>query len=211
MLNENQIVIYKWLSEELQYPVFAEAFNGAVHFINDKPPGYITFVCHMGRDFTNLLAKCVKGIKSVQTDYQKHLNTLQDDWRDEWGISNISLPDEVSADQLIPFTVCQQIRNLIEDHKSGTNRDNDSTNLFFQTFLDYADKDNIPDNLLKEWKATKKWFVKHAHLRKDNFYEDISIDIESHFKVLENFLYIAASSEYRRIKELNEILDAANS
>ena len=82
--------------------------------------------------------------------------------------------------------------------------------LFFSTFLDYSDKDKIPGNFLSEWKAAKDWFLGHAHLREKPFRPETDDDLEKHFKCLDGYLYIAASSQYERLKVLNEILDATN-
>ena len=82
--------------------------------------------------------------------------------------------------------------------------------LFFSTFLDYSDKDRIPKNFLSDWKAAKKWFLKHAHLRDNEFFIDASSEVVRHFKMLDELLYVAASSEFERIKGIHDILEETN-
>lgn len=211
-LNDQQKKVYEWLNDVLRMPVFAEAYMGAAIFINQKPAGYISFVAHAGRDLMNNLASEFSGINSGagRVDYVKHVDGLQIDWQDKWNVSDDLVPEGIKLSHSIPIDVCQKISAMIEDHKSGKERDEDKAARFFSLFLDYSDKDKIPSNILSEWKAAKKWFQGHTHLRKGNFKVETDRDLTMHFRCLEGFLYIAASSQYERLRSLNEILDATN-
>jgi hypothetical protein len=210
VLSKEQQRVYEWLNDDLNLPVFAEAYMGAAILLSQKPAGYISFVAHAGRDLMNRLASIVAGIKSERVQYQQHIDKLQGDWRDEWGLSDALSPEEVEKGHFIPIDVCQRISTLIEEHKSGRMRSSEADGLFFSTFLDYSDKDKIPGNFLSEWKAAKDWFLGHAHLREKSFREETDGDLVKHFKCLDGYLYIAASSQYERLTDLNEILDATN-
>lgn len=209
-LTKEQQRIYEWLNNDLSLPVFAEAYKGAAILLCQKPAGYISFVAHTGRDLMNRLASTVAGIKSERVQYQQHIDKLQGDWRDEWRLSDDLSPDVVEQGHQIPIGVCQRISNLIEEHKSGRLRSSEADGLFFSTFLDYSDKGKIPSNFLAEWKAAKDWFMGHAHLREKSFRTETDSDLVMHFNCLDGYLYIAASSQYDRLKDLNEILDATN-
>ena len=76
--------------------------------------------------------------------------------------------------------------------------------------LDYAYAEEIPRNLLTEWKNAREWFRAHAHLRDSAFETDASTEVERHFQILDDLLYNAASSELERIRSINEILEATN-
>lgn len=209
-LNVEQQRVYEWLNEGLSLPVFAEAYKGAAILLSQKSSGYISFVAHAGRDLMNRLASTVAGIKSERVQYQQHIDKLQGDWRDEWRLSDDLSPEVVESGHLIPIPVCQRITTLIEEHNSGRIRSSEADGLFFSTFLDYSDKDKIPGNFLSEWKAAKNWFLGHAHLRDKSFQAKAGDELEMHFNCLDGYLYIAASSQYERLKALNEILDATN-
>lgn len=209
-LNIEQQRVYEWLNDSLSLPVFAEAYKGAVFLLSQKPSGYISFVAHAGRDLMNRLASTVVGIKSEHVQYQQHIDQLQSDWKDEWRFSDDLSPEVIENGHLIPIHVCQRITTLIEEHKSGRIRSSEADGLFFSTFLDYSDKDKIPSNFLSEWKAAKKWFLGHAHLREQSFRTETDGDLVKHFKCLDSYLYIAASSQYERLKALNEILESTN-
>lgn len=210
MLNSKQQRVYEWLNDDLRLPVFAEAYKGAATLINQRPAGYVSFIAHVGRDLMNLLASTVTGIKSERVQYQQHIDKLQDAWLEEWRLSDELSPEVVEKGHLIPVDVCQRISTLIDEHKSGRMRSSEADGLFFSTFLDYSDKDKIPGNFLLEWKTAKKWFLGHAHLRNKPFRAETENDLVRHFNCLDGYLYIAASSQYDRLKALNEILDATN-
>jgi len=82
--------------------------------------------------------------------------------------------------------------------------------LFFSTFLDYSDKEKIPNNFFSEWKAAKDWFQSHVHLREKPFRPENENDLVRHFNCLDGYLYIAASSHYERLRALDEILEETN-
>lgn len=210
MLNHEQQRVCEWLNDDLSLPVFAEAYKGAAILINQRPAGYVSFVAHAGRDLMNGLASTVAGIKSGRVQYQEHIDKLQGCWREEWRFSNGLSPEVAEKGHLIPIDVCQKISTLIDEHKSGRMRSSEAAGLFFSTFLDYSDRDKIPGNFLSEWKAAKDWFFRHAHLREKPFRAETDTDLVKYFNCLDGYLYIAASSQYDRLKDLNEILDATN-
>ncbi len=190
--------------------MFAEAYKGAVILLSQKPAGYVSFVAHVGRDLMNSLAPTVVGIKPGRVQYHQKIDKLQNIWEDKWSLSEGLLSEGDDKGHLIPIRVCQEISRLIEDHKSGRIRSSEANGLFFSTFLDYSDMDKIPYNFISEWKAAKKWFLGHAHLREKSFRPTVDDKLLKHFSNLDGYLYIAASSQYERIKELDEILDATN-
>ncbi len=118
--------------------------------------------------------------------------------------------ENVENGHFIPFKTCQKIKKLIEEHKRVRLRVTEKDELFFTIFLAYEDKEQIPPNFWQSWKAARKWFVKHAHLREREFSNNTKFEVIKHFKTLDELLYVAASSEYERIKNLHEILEETN-
>lgn len=210
MLTVNQERVYAWLKDDLSLPVFADAYKGSIFLINQRPSGYVTFVAHTGRDLMNILATTVAGIDKGRVQYQQHVDKLEEDWLDEWQFSDEVSTNTAPQGHFIPIEVCKQITNLITEHKSGQIRSSQADGLFFSTFLDYSDIEKIPRNFLTEWRDTKKWFLKHAHLRPKPFRVEVDDDLASYFDCLDAYLFIAASSQYERLKDLNEILDTTN-
>ena len=205
---EEQQQIYKWLNEKLRLPVYADAYLGAVRLLEDRSPGYITFVSHAARDLMNGLARTVVGIGSFQVQYVEHLNRLQEEWKDEWRGEGFDTSEDQGDGHIIPYAVCQMIADLISDHKEGRRRSEGSDDLFFNTFLGFADKDRIPS--LRKWRGARKFFRGIAHLREPAFSGRVHIEVEENFEIFEEFLLIAATSEYSRIGTVDAILEEAN-
>ncbi|MCE2394816.1 hypothetical protein J4G02_09555 [Candidatus Poribacteria bacterium] len=207
-LSAEQQTVFNWLNDELELPVYAEAYKGALNLLDKKSPGYITFVSHAGRDLMNGLARL--GIEREQVQYANRLDELQNHWEDEWGTAGVDKIDNPENGHLIPYEVCEQIQGLIDEHRAGRLRPSEAAILFFSNFLDYAYAEEIPRNLLTEWLNTREWFMGHAHLRDSAFEMDASTEVERHFQTLDDLLYNAASSELERIRSLHEILEETN-
>ena len=225
-LSDKQEVVFNWLNDELQLPVYADVYKSAVNLLAEKLPGYITLVSHAGRDFMNELAPTVKkmesvevadesdttanGIDSGRVQYVNLVGELQKVWNDKWGTEYVHATDGTEIGNFIPFEVCESIQDLINKHMAGRERSANLAPLFFTTLLDYADRGRIRSDLLSEWKGTRKWFLAHAHLRIGEFDVDDSADVERHFRTLEDLLFAAASTEIERLGAINEILEEAN-
>ena len=207
-LSTEQQTVFNWLNDELDLPVYAEVYKGALNLLDKKSPGYITFVSHAGRDLMNGLAQM--GAKREQVQYVNHLNKLQNHWKDEWGAKEIKTSNNAENGHLIPFEICKMIQDLIDEHRVGRLRVSEAESRFFTTFLDYRDKERIPENFLQEWKAARDWFVAHTHVREEESEMEASSDLETHFRILDDSLYVAASSELERIRGINEILEETN-
>ena len=210
MLTTEQQRVFDWLNDKLGLPVFAETYKGAIHMLNERPPGYITFVAHTGRDIMNTLATAVSGFQPGRVQYRQLLDGVQNEWKEEWGAEGLNQIDGAENGHLIPYDTCQKIKNLIDKHKDGSIRSSGGDGLFFSTFLDYGDRESIPPNFLRDWKSARDWFLKHAHLRKPDFADDVRSEVEKHFSTLDSLLYVAASSEFERIKGIDEILEETN-
>ncbi len=211
MLTQKQQRIFDWLNKKLQRPVFAEAYKGALDLLDKKSSGYITFVSHTGRDLMNTLARSVQGINTEHVQYKALVDKFQHEWKSEWGTEGFNKMDCVENGHLIPYQTCKKIKKLIDEHKAVRLKASEADYIFFSTFLDYKDRDKIPQNFIKEWKTAKKWFLKHAHLREKAFSQDAPSKVRRHFlQTLDSYLYIAASSTLERIKGVNEILEETN-
>ena len=207
-LSAEQQTVFNWLNDELEMPVYAEAYKGALNLLDKKSPGYITFVSHAGRDLMNGLARLRTGREQVP--YPDLVDKLQEDWEDEWGVSRLNEIDDAENGHLIPYAVCEKIQDLIDEHRAGRLRPSEAAVLFFASFLDYAYEEEIPRNLLTEWTNTRRWFMAHAHLRYSAFEMEASTEVERHFQTLDDLLYNAASSEFEQLRSLHEILEATN-
>lgn len=210
MTLDEQAKIEDWLRNRLNLPIYADAYVGAVMVLYQKPKGYVTFVAHAARDIMNGLARDARGDKREQVQYIDRLDNLNKVWDDRWGESQGFSEGQTLDVFPIPRDVCRQIRSLLRNHSGGRIRSSETDELFFQTFLDYNDKDKIPKGLLREWNQAKQWFLGKAHLRAGAFDDSIADDLQGKFFHLHRSLLIAADSAYNRLKELDEILEETN-
>ena len=210
MLSTEQQTVFDWLNNKLLLPMFAEAYKGALYLLDQKPPGYITFVSHAGRDLMNRLVRVERDLESKQVQYVNRLDELQEVWENEWGAEDINTVDSAEDGHLISSELYEKIRALIDDHKAGRLRVSEADSLFFSTFLGYDDSVRIGKNFFEEWKMAREWFFKQTHLRKGEFEVDASSEVERHFQMLDNLLYEAATSEFGRMRIIDESLEEAN-
>lgn len=208
MLTGNQQQIFEWLNDVLHLPVYADAYKGAVCLLKMKAPGYVTFVSHTGRDILNSLPQTVAGITNLQVQYVDLVNKLQNKWQDKWRGQGLTSSHHDEIGHTIPFKVCDMVTELIKEHEEGRKRSQGKGEFFLNTFLGESDIDRIPN--LRKWKEAKRFFEEFNHLRETDFPSETLSQVEEYFKVLEDFLFIAATSEYSRIRSLNEILEQAN-
>lgn len=208
VLTEKQQQIFEWLNSKLRFPVYADAYKGAVCLLKMKSPGYVTFVSQTGRELMNSLPRAVAGIKSSQVQYVQYVGELEKKWQNEWRGQGLTPSQHHGEGHVIPYNVCEMIADLIEKHLEGRRRDQGKDDSFFNTFLGYSDQDKIPN--LKKWKETKNFFQKRNHFREEGFSLEEQSKVAENFKILEDFLHIAATSEYSRIRSLDAILEEAN-
>ena len=211
MLTEKQQTVFGWINDDLELPVYAEAYKGALDLLNKRSAGYITFVSHASRDLMNGLASDVKGITRTQVQYVDLVNGFKEDWKHEWGGEGFSTTeDDDENGHLIPTAICEKIKKLVDEHAAGRLRAEDIDSSFFTTFLDYRDKESIPENLSQEWRNARLWFRRHAHLREKEFEAQAPDEVERHFQNLDNFLFAAAGSELEQLRSIHEILEETN-
>lgn len=203
--------IYDWIKNELDLPMFAEIFKGAIVNSHQEMPGYGIFVAHAGREIINGLARTYRGDTRIQVQYKNYFDKISPRWNEQWGapmgVSESSEPEYHE----IPYDICKMLKSLIDEHNEGLARNAETNEIFFSTFLDYEDRKEIPRNFIEKWKAAKAGFVKYAHVNISTGSPQMENEVSSHFKTLETFLSIAANSRQRqRVIEINEILRQAN-
>ena len=211
MLTSNQQTVFNWINDDLELPVYAEAYKGALDLLSLKSEGYITFVSHAGRDLMNGLASAAIGIPGAPVQYVQLVDNFKDNWKDEWGGEDLSLTEDGDGiTHPIPNEICKKIKKLVDEHKEGRRIAEEKNTSFFTNFLDYPNEESIPENLSQEWRKAKQWFNGHAHLREDEFPIAASNEVELHFHNFDNLLYAAAETDIEQLRSIHEILEEAN-
>ena len=200
MLSTKQQTVFNWLKDVLQLPVYADVYKGALELLEKTPCGYITFVSHAGRDLINCLATTTIGADHSRDEYKNNLDNLKKGWKKDWGVEG------VEEGHFIPDATCKLVQRLIDDDEAGRLRASELVDLFFNTFLDYADREKISQNLIQKSEEARIWFQAYAHVREPHFRDNTPSEVERHFRTLDEMLYTAASSQFGRIKILDGIL-----
>ncbi|MCE2437790.1 MAG: hypothetical protein J4F39_00020 [Candidatus Latescibacteria bacterium] len=206
-LSGKQQRIYNWLVK-LQLPVYAEAYKGAVRLLWEKSSGYGIFVSHTGRDIMNFLARTIAGIRSRRVEYAQLVDNLEKKWP---GVRDPQAPNSLQCERrghLVTHELYREIEDLIEQHREGRRRSQKAGDLFLDMFLGTSEKDK--DAIRRKWKEISVFFVKCAHLREEDFSDDVLAKIKDNFQILEDLLDTAAELEYSRISTLDNILEEAN-
>jgi hypothetical protein len=205
--------IHDWIAKELELPIFADAYRGAVDCLYSGSPGYVTFVCHTCRDIMNIMAREYSGGTAGRVDYNHHATAISAHWSKQstgiipiTGLTDAAVPDQVP----ISRKAFNAVGGFVQAYQEGTLRAEDSGSSFFCTFFDSSDRQSISEIKLNEWKETLKWFKAHAHLRKSPFSSDIAAECQRRFLILEGLLLTAADSVRDRLQSLNEILRQTN-
>ena len=209
-LSDEQKVVFNWLHDELQLPVYAGVYKGACDLLNRKPPGYIVFVCHAGRELMNGLVPTVTGKDRLTAQYKNFFDGLEKHWKDEWGAVGLNNRDNITNGHLIPHKICKKIKDMIVKHKAARLRPREVASLFCTTFLGYNDNRKIPSDFIRKWLATRDGFFDFAHLGNEEFPKDPSVEVIQQFQTLDDLLHLAATSAFGRMRIINEILEEAN-
>ena len=143
-LTPEQQRVFEWLNVTLALPLYAETYKGALFLLKWKPPGFVTFVAHAGREIMNGIGPTISGDQRGQAQYVQHVNKLQTEWKDEWTGRGFMTPDNSDGGHLIPFDVCQMVTDLIDDHNKGRARANRAESIFFGELLDYETLERVP-------------------------------------------------------------------
>ena len=210
-LSPEQKTVYDWVDSKLQMPLFAEAYLAALCLMRAKHPGYIPLVAHTGRDFMNILPTTVGGIGTSQVQYVPLVEDVKARWSSVGTGRGFGTPGDSTEGHVIPYETSHLIQRLIDEHTEGRERSSIRDSLFFSTFLDYDHIERIPTHLLRDWREARDWFQKVAHLRQQPLPGNASQLVDQHFQTLQDGLYVAASSEFDRLKGLYEILEETNS
>lgn len=212
-LKPEQQRVFNWLNQTLNAPTFADLYQCAVDMLSRKSPGHITVVAHTGRELMNGLPRVDGNIQSKHIQYKRLVDDFKDDWKNESKISITASSTAFDTKEIrqISEATCEKIDKLINDHEEGTKRSENLGTIFFNKFIDYERiKEENPINLWEDWKSAREWFNKHAHLRKQPFSVSASHEAQKCFEILDNLLYVAATSANERLRNAYEILEETN-
>ena len=213
-----RIQIRRWLTER-GAPSFAELYEGAVTLLHTKPPAYVRFVAHAVRDIINGLPAQITGSERRREQYESLVDNLMEAWdRERLPRSlTISAPqaEKVDGEPLPGVRLSRRLTKLIlrvfDEREQGKVRRENNPYIFFEVCApENRERRDLLRPLVAEWVVLHREFQQLTHESGDRDIVADSARLEAIFPRFENALQAFASSFYDSIRNLDEILDQAN-
>ncbi len=214
--------IRDWL--RLKAPSLAELYEGAVEMtFRHHPPGWTRFVCHAVREIGNRLPDVIaERMGGERLDYKNRLDEIVLRWEDA-GLavdgSRLGLLDPAaggipnSPNVVLPAALVDTFARLVHDHKMTREKPEESAGRLFESIA--------PENrrlrstlrpILRKWLEVKGWFEARVHDTTRS--PDTSFDakeVRTQFELFETALSVFAREFFATDRDLDEILEEANS
>ncbi|WP_322793332.1 hypothetical protein [Bellilinea sp.] len=201
-----------------------ELYEGAVRilFSEDPFPGRVRFVAHAVREIRNRLPDVIAGPKmGTRLDYINRMDNLLKEWRQAGFpldgsapipiVGQASLPSNTNIP--IPKQLYFELAKIVRDHHQTREKPTDAARRIFEA-IDPNNKsdENALRPRINHWIDITNWFVQRVH---DNGSTDTMVatieELIGQFEVFEAAMFAVIEPFFETIKELDEILEEANS
>ena len=193
----------------------AELYEGAVLLLHDHPfPGRVRFICHAVREIRNRLPEAISGVRGpARLDYVTRLDCLAKQWRQRGlPVQLESLTAPATPDIPLERSLYLEVAGLIREHEQTRSRPEDAARRLFENAV--PEKQQFRETLrpiLRQWLEITGWFVGRVH---DSGAVDADCDedcLREKFELFERALTALVRPFFSTLKELDEILEDANS
>lgn len=190
----------------------ADAYEGAVRLIEDGAfPGRITFICHAIRDIGNRLAEVLdQDIPSSRVEYDAYMDKIAGAWTSPPMLGADAADLDAAQNIAIEYGLAKQIDSLVLDHRRRRERPSPFDLLFRILMRNEPSRASANERIVADFKATCKWFMDRAHLRRRTPCEFDEADLQMQFSRFEGILHSFVGHFYTGMKELDDILRHAN-
>lgn len=212
--------LVEWLVRLPRFgPSLAELYQGAVELLwGHSVPGWKWFVGHAVRDIRNRLPECITGPTArtradATNDVGKLVmaldsagwsaNSLLQHW-DVVATENVPQSDSIS----IPVPAARILANIVRDYRAGCETRSEATGKLFETLDPNPYK---RDEIARRWWAATQWFMQRTHVSGEPQDDSDIEQYRTHFELCEAILHSVVGEFFTGLRELDEILDAANS
>jgi hypothetical protein len=218
--NATRLSILGWLKRTA--PSLGELYEGAVQlFCHRNIPGWTRMLCHAVREVGNELPNVITGTTSgMLLQHTNRVGKLLTIWKEQNLPTDGSIPGvQVSESSTVPDTstvviphgVYVEIAELMRDHEQSRQvRVEAATQMFGALLPDQKHRDAFRP-VVRQWRDAVQWFVGKAH---DSKWTDADLDLDElarNFEIFETPLAAALQQFFTTMKELDEILEDANS
>lgn len=202
----------------------AEIYEGAVHLVYETPPvpGRVWFVAHAVREIRNRLPDFLLGPRGgSQLQYKNRVDDLAKVWKRTGLSTDGSLPVAVSSgvgmppgtpDVPIDRRVFLEIAGLVRDHlQTRETRRESAMRLFEGIAPENRELRDALTPVVDHWLTATEWFVERVHVSERTDAECGAAELAGRFELVETSLMALVGAFFGTLKELDEILEDANS
>jgi hypothetical protein len=214
--------LHGWLVRNA--PSLAELYEGSVTLLYESRfPGRVRFVAHAVREIRNRLPDVLSGPRGGRFNWKDRLDKLLTIWMQYnfplddalTGLTFLNHPEpDLSGPKqvLLPVPIMRSVVRLLRDHADAREKPLEAATRLFEACA--------PENrqqregllpLVRQWIEATNWFVRNAH---DSGKTDAEVDertLSSHFELFERTLVALVGRFFTTARELDEILEEANS
>ncbi|MFI5394325.1 MAG: hypothetical protein ACHQ9S_02230 [Candidatus Binatia bacterium] len=217
-----RLELHGWLTRNA--PSLAELYRGAVTLLYDSPlPGRVRFIALAVREIRNRLPDVISGAKGGgRFNWKDRLDHLVRLWTQQKLPLDETLPGVTFSDPgpdlhgpkqvSLPVPIMRAIARLLKDHAETREKPLEAATRLFETCA--PENQQLQESLrpvVKHWIEVTEWFVPNAH---DTGKMDADVDetlLRRQFELFERTLVALVGGFFVTVRELDEILEEANS
>jgi hypothetical protein len=199
----------------------SELYEGAVELVSRTVPGRVRLVAHAVREIRNRLPDALAPEKEPERlDYRKRCEAIRNVWQRLDSIELLgsrNVPD-ATASVGVPVVAAEQVQQLLDDDQAVQGRVRATATRLYVAVVRIRSGRTLTESeqvaiepAIRQWHIVTDWFVDRAH---DNGTPDGENDLQAfadRFELFERALYSLIQEFYPATKDLDEILEEANS
>ncbi len=199
----------------------SELYEGAVDLVSRSAPGRVMLVAHAVREIRNRLPDALAPEKEPERlDYRKRCSEIRRAWRrldSLEGVAGREAPD-ASASIGVPVVAAEQVQRMLDDDEAVQAKVRAAATRLYVAVIRIRSGRTLTQSerlaiepAIRQWHAVTEWFVDRVH---DNGTPDGENDLREfvdRFELFERALYALIQEFYPATKDLDDILEEANS
>jgi hypothetical protein len=214
--------LHGWLIRNA--PSLAELYQGSVTLLYEsRLPGRVRFVAHAVREIRNRLPDVLSGPRGGRFNWKDRLDNLVTLWTEyklplDEALPGLTFmsdpePDLRGPKQVsLPVPVIRRVARLLKDHAETREKPLEAATRLFEACA--PENQQLRESLrplVEQWIEVTNWFVPNVH---DSGKTDAEVDetvLRRHFELFERTLVALVGRFFATARELDEILEEANS
>jgi len=215
-LTDKRIEIKSWFNKNA--PHLGELYEGALIIISEENfPGYAIFIAHTVREIRNRLPDIILDREYINFKWKEELSELMTVWESSGLLINqITKSENLSEDpefeNNIPINlgIYTKINQILSKFEENNEIYRDRVFRLFNSVSNSENSEQVLRPTVLHWLEITDWFYKFVH--PGTKYKQVDKkELLRKFEYFENTLSILQGYIFRATKELDELLEEANS